>query len=207
MTAVGTYLRRVVPWPVIASTVPVLALLLAAVRHWPYVMWPLQGAAVALLAGAVAWCFDEPAAAVVDTLPRSLAWRTLTRTLGAALLLLAWTITVAWTADAYFGHALGVTLQGCCAALAVIAYATLRRRAGHSTPARSIAAALVPVLVFIALVRPFPEALPVFPYTSLGPWQHSIRLWAALGLVSVGLLVVVLSEARLPDQSNSTKPA
>ena len=192
----GAYLVRVVPWPVIASTVPVLVLLLVTVQHWPYVMWPLQGVAVALVAGAAAWCFDEPAAAVVDTLPRSLAWRTLTRLLGAVLLLVAWATAVASTADAYFGHALAVAMQGCCAALVVIVYATLRRRSGHPTPARSIATAIVPVLVFVALVRPFPNALPVFPYTSLGPWQHSNRVWAALGLISVVVLVVVLSEVR-----------
>ena len=35
-------------------------------------MWPLQGIAVGLLAGVAGFAYDEPAAAVVDTLPA--AW-------------------------------------------------------------------------------------------------------------------------------------
>ena len=80
---------RALPWPLLAATAVLLYTLLRAVEQWPYQIWPLQGLAVGLIAGVAAYAYDEPAAAVVDTLPRGLAWRTAARSLGV-LLLLGW---------------------------------------------------------------------------------------------------------------------
>jgi len=69
----------------------------------------LQGCAVGLLTGAAAWCFDEPAAAVVDTAPRSLLWRTGARADGLLFLLVWWGLTVALSHPDLFGRAADVT--------------------------------------------------------------------------------------------------
>jgi len=71
---------RALPWPLLVATAILLVGLLRVVEQWPFTMWPLQGLAVGLLAGAVAFACDEPAAAVVDTLPRGLAWQGLAAT-------------------------------------------------------------------------------------------------------------------------------
>ena len=74
------YAARAVPWVRISLAAALVALLMELVRWNPWVLWPLEGTAVGLLAGATAWCFDESAAVVVDVAPRGLAWRTAART-------------------------------------------------------------------------------------------------------------------------------
>jgi hypothetical protein len=185
---------RGVPWLVVLFGVAPVPALLQIVEQWPYTMWPLQGIAVGLAAASAAWCFDETAAAVVDTLPRSLAWRTASRLLGAAVVLGVWLASVAWTSTAYFGHAGDVAGQGVAAIAAAAAYATWRRSRGAATPALGLATALVSVASYVALARPLDSHLPVFPYLADGPWAASAVLWTAIGLAGVAALVVLLSE-------------
>lgn len=124
---------RGVPWPLVGVTALLVPGLLALVRLDPWRLWPLQGTAVGLLAAAVGWCLDESAAAVVDPAPRGLAWRTLARAAGIAVLLVAWSAGVWWARDGLFGHASAVFGQGLAAAAVGIAWVTWRRAHGEAT--------------------------------------------------------------------------
>lgn len=190
------YAARAVPWPSLALASVLVLVLMEIVRRWPYPMWPLEGCAVGLVAAAAAWCFDEPAAEVVDTVPRSLVWRTAARFSGVVLLLGVWALAVICTRDSLFGHAREVAGQGMAAALGAAAYVTWRRAAGQRTPGRPAATAIVPVAAFWALVRPLADHVPVFPYTARADWGASRALWLTAGLAAVALLGVVLADAR-----------
>jgi hypothetical protein len=187
---------RGVPWLVVLLTVAPVPALLRIVAQWPYSMWPLEGIAVGLVAGAAAWCFDETAAAVVDMLPRSLAWRTASRLLGVGVVLGVWLLAVAWTSTAYFGRVGHVAWQGVAAIAAGSAYATWRRSRGVPTPALNAATGIVCGAAFVALARPLDDALPVFPYLDSGPWAASAALWTTLAATSVAALVALLLEPR-----------
>lgn len=187
---------RGVPWALVAIGLVLVAASLRAVEEWPYRVWPLQGIAVGLLAGLAVWCFDEPAAAVVDTLPRSMAWRTAARSIGLVLLVGGWLLAVHWTSAAYFGRPGHVAWQGVAAVLVGTAWATLRRSQGIAMPGRAAATGLVSGATYLALARPFEDRLPFFPYTEGGPWTTSALVWAALAVASVTLLAVLLAEAR-----------
>jgi hypothetical protein len=194
---------RGVPWLVLLFGVAPVPALLRIVQEWPYTVWPLQGIAVGLVAAAATWCFDETAAAVVDTMPRSLAWRTASRLLGVGLVLGVWLLSVAWTSTAYFGRAGHVAWQGVAAITAAAAYATWRRSRGASTPAVGAATGLVCGASFLALARPLDDGLPVFPYLETGPWAASAVLWTVVGVVAVAVLAVLLAEpAARPDRGN-----
>ena len=185
--------RRGVPWALLGAAAAILAALLVVVAWKPFVMWPLQGIAVGLVAGVAAFAYDEPAAALVDTLPRGLAWRTAARSLGVVLLLCWWLAMVTFTRDAYFGHAVDVAWQGVAATLAVVAVTALLRRRGLASPATLVASAVVGGAAYLALARPFDEHLAVFPYTAAGAWDGSLVLWTAVALVAGGSLYLTLS--------------
>ena len=189
---------RSVPWLLVVPAMALVAVLLRIVEEWPYRMWPLQGIAVGFLAAMAVWCFDEPAAAVVDTLPRSLAWRTVARALAVLVLMSGWLFSVHWTSTAYFGKADHVAWQGVVAVLAATTYATWRRSRGDATPARPAATALVCGTAYLALARPMEDLLPFFPYTAAGPWTASAVLWAVLAAASATLLLALLAEIRTP---------
>jgi hypothetical protein len=194
---------RGVPWLVVLFGVAPVPALLRIVEEWPYTVWPLQGIAVGLAAAAAVWCFDETAAAVVDTLPRSLAWRTASRLLGVGVVLGVWLLSVAWTSAAFFGRPGHVAWQGVAAIAAGSAYATWRRSRGTPTPALGAATGLVCSAAFLALARPLHDQLPVFPYLATGPWATSAVLWAVLGVASIGALAVLLAEpAARPDRDH-----
>jgi len=186
---------RAVPWAVIALGIGLVPLPLLIVGRWPYAMWPLQGTAVGVLAATTAWCFDEPAAAVVDTLPRHLGWRTAARCAGVLLIVAGWVLTLAGTSDGYFGHTTDVAWQGAAAMLLTVAVVTWRRSHGAATPAKAVATTVVPVAMFVALVRPFEAQLPLFPYTSTGDWETSRLLWTSCAVLAVVLLVAVTSQS------------
>ncbi len=185
---------RGVPWLLIAVTGTLLTGLLQVVASWPYELWPLQGCAVGLLAGTAAWCFDEPAAAVVDSAPRSLAWRTAARSAGVLALLSAWMLAVSGARHGLFGHAAEVAWQGVAAALLASAYVTWRRSTGTPSPGRRTAAAVVPLAAFWALVRPLSDAVPLLPYTEHDDWAVSAAIWTAAAAVAAGVLSAALGD-------------
>ncbi|MEU0312929.1 hypothetical protein [Nocardioides sp. NPDC006273] len=85
MRTLSPELRAVIKATVIVGVVGVLVLvLMERVARWPWTMWPLEGITIGLLAAGTAWCFDEPAAEVVDAAPRHLTWRTGARATGVS---------------------------------------------------------------------------------------------------------------------------
>ncbi len=189
---------RGVPWPLVAVTALLVPGLLALVRLDPWTLWPLQGVAVGLLAGAAGWCLDEPAAAVVDPAPRGLAWRTLARATGITALLAAWSAGVWWARDELFDHPWTVFGQGLAATTIATAWVTWQRARGEACPGQRWALAVVPVTTAWALVRPLDRHLPVFPYTSAAPgWGTSAAGWTTVAvLAGVVLALVLMREGR-----------
>ena len=183
---------RALPWPLLAAGLALTYVLLRMVEQWPYEMWPLQGVAVGLVAGVAAYAYDEPAAAVVDTLPRGLAWRTAARSLGVLLLLGWWCLCVVVTQSAYFGHARAVAWQGLAATVAVVAVVTHLRRRGLASPATLVGTAVVGGATYLALARPFEDRLPLFPYTDGGPWSDSRTWWTGVLVATAVWLVATL---------------
>jgi hypothetical protein len=204
------YGARAVPWTRIALAAGLVVVLMELVRWDPWTLWPLQGTAVGLMAGASAWCFDETAAVVVEPAPRGLAWRTLARAPGPLLLLGIWTAVVLHAgSDTTFGHRNVIWLQGLAAALAGASYATWRRSCGEASPGLAFATAMVPTATAWALLRPLDGQLPVFPYgtTPSSGWDHSTAGWLVLGLCAVVALCAVLGEARWWSLSWRSRPA
>lgn len=194
------YAADAVPWLRITVSAALVAALMAAVNVDPWVLWPLQGTAVGLVAGAVAWCFDEPAAAVVDPCPRGLPWRTLSRSTGAAIVLAVWCGSVYHFRDSLFGHSGTVMIQGISAGLIGAAYVTWRRTGGAANPGIGFATAVVPFTTAWALVRPLSQALPIFPYSPglarFGDWGTSRAIWVIAALLALGVLAGALADAR-----------
>lgn len=188
-----TYLARAVPWRMLSAIGLILVLLLAALSLRVGRLWPLEGCALGLLAGVTAWCFDEPSAAIVDVAPRTLAWRTLARTSGVVWLIAWWLVAVGLTRTALHGHAVLVALHGVAAALVVTAIVTWRRAVRAPNPGTATAAVVTPVAVFLALGRPYPRTIPLFPYVYGGPWVRSAVWWgSAAGLAGLLLLVTLV---------------
>jgi hypothetical protein len=188
---------KAVPWVRVGLAGGLVAVLMELVRWNPWVLWPLEGTAVGLLVGAAAWCFDEPAASVVDTLPRGPAWRAAARTPALVLLLATWTVVALHAGnDVLFGHLSALLVQGFTAVSGGAALAVWSRGRGEPTPGMRIAVVVVPVSTAWALVRPLHQQLPVFPYgtSSATDWQASTTGWALVGALSA--LGVVLSLTR-----------
>jgi hypothetical protein len=193
------YVARAVPWTRVALAAALVVVLMELVRWNPWILWPLEGTAVGLLAGATAWCFDEASASVVDTSPRGLAWRTMARIPGPLLLVVTWTAVVLHAGSAStFGHGTEIWVQGVAGSSAGAAYTSWRRSCGEASPGLRFATAVVPATTAWALLRPFDRHLPIFPYatTSPGGWDHSATGWVALSIAAVVVLSVVLADAR-----------
>jgi hypothetical protein len=194
------YALRAVPWTRVAVAAGLVLVLMELVRRWPWHVWPLEGTAVGLLAGAAAWCFDEPSGSVVDSAPRSLAWRTAARGSGVLVLLACWAVAVHTARDSLFGHPWQVAAQGFAAVLAASAWCAWRRAAGETTPGLATAVAVIPLATAWSLVRPLSDAVPVFPYADgsgdFGDWGTSALLWQAIAAGAVVLLTAALADAR-----------
>ena len=188
---------RAVPWPLLAAAAVLVAAMLRVVEQWPYQTWPLQGVAVGLLAGVAGFAYDEPAADIVDTLPRGLAWRTAARSIAVAGLLAWWVAAVAATRTAYFGHEQDVALQGGAAVLGVVAASAHLRLRGRASPATMVATAAVGTAAYLSLARPAESWLALFPYTAAGAWEASRWWWSAIAVLALGVLVLSLSERRV----------
>ena len=171
---------RAVPWGTVVAACAIVPGLMAITAAWPETMWPLQGVSVGLLAAAAAWSMDERAAAVVDTLPRSLTWRTAARASCAVPLAAVW-VACLLVAGARLPDQLGVLLQqGAGALLLGIAVTTWRRARGAATPAFTTAPGILAVVAMLALVRPFPNVLALFPLWDPDEWALSAAIWWAL---------------------------
>jgi hypothetical protein len=185
------YAARAVPIPRVALAGGLVVVLLELVRWQPWTLWPLEGIAVGLLAGATAWCFDEDAAAVTDTAPRGLAWQAAARAPALLLLLAGWTAAVLHAGNgALFGHRDAVLLQGLAGMAVSAALGVLLRGRGQATPGLHIATVVLPVCTAWALVRPWSRQVPVFPYGdgSSAGWSASTTGWLAAAAVALVVL-------------------
>lgn len=194
-----THAVRAVPWRRVAVVALLVLALMHVVGRWPWTVWPLQGTAVALLAAGVGWCFDEPAADVVDVAARHLAWRTTARMTGVVALLAVWSGAVWSVRDSLFGHGFAVWVQGVAVSLIAVAWTTARRSAGRAIPGGAWGFFVVPLLTAWALLRPFDREVPVFPYAAggeYGNWRTSAAGWAVVGALALVWLAVTLSEVR-----------
>lgn len=203
------YAATAVAWRRVTPAVLLAAILLELVRRWPGPLWSLEPAAVGLVAGAAAWCFDEPAALVVDVSPRGLAWRTCARGFGVLAVLGVWSAVV-WAARAdLLDRAGAVYLQGVGAALAACAWATWRRGWGATSPGTTVAAAAVPAATVWPL-GPASERLPLFPSLVGDGWATSQLLWTVLSCAALTLLALAMVEARWwavqPPRYRSPRP-
>jgi len=193
-----TYAARALPWLRVVLAAGLVLVLMELVRWNPWVLWPLEGTAVGLLAGATAWCFDETAAVVVDTAPRGLPWRVAARSPAVLLLALAWGLAVLRAGNGVVsGHQGAILVQGLVAMAAGAAFACWGRAHGEAVPGLLFATVVVPAVTVWSLVRPFDEHLVVFPYgtTSAHGWHQSTVGWTATGTLAVLLLVAALSDA------------
>jgi len=191
------YAARAVPWPLVAAVCALAPVLMAIVAAWPESMWPLQGATIGLLAAAAAWSMDESAAAVVDSLPRSLRWRTAARATAVVPLALTWAGCILVAGDRLPPHAGVFLLQGAAALLFAVAVATWRRAGGSATPGMRLGSATVGIAAVVALVRPLPDALPLFPIWDFEAWTRSLVLWSGLAAGSAVLLAAALADRRI----------
>ncbi|MCD0448014.1 hypothetical protein LO762_02205 [Actinocorallia sp. API 0066] len=182
---------RALPVPVLGAAAPVVALLLWMLDRWPWMAWPAAGIAAALVGAAAARLFDEPAAAIVDTLPRALWWRTTAR-LGPACLLVAGWLAAASLVDLDgAGRPAFVRLQGVVTVLCAAAWTTWLRRRGRARPGSAVAAGLLLVLSSLALRNPLERFVPLYPYgPDPEPWRTAYFLWGAAGAVAAVLLVL-----------------
>jgi hypothetical protein len=188
------FAARSVPWPLVLLSCAFTAALMAMAASWPRVMWPLQGIAIGLIAGAAAWSMDETAAAVVDTLPRPLWWRTGARAVAVVPLGLVWAGCVLIPGDRLPPHRELFLLQGFAALLFAVACVTWRRARGQAGPGTQFASFVIPVAALLALARPFPERLPLFPVWPGEAWTLSLGIWSTLAGGSAALLAVAMSE-------------
>ena len=192
------YAARAVPWTRIVLAASLVVLLMELVRWNPWVLWPLQGTAVGLLAGAAAWCFDEPAAVVVDVAPRSLAWRTVARTPAVLGLAAVWWGVVAHAGSSgLFDRSGRILVEGLVALAVGAAYAGWRRAWGEPAPGLLLASTVVPATAAWALVRPLQASLPVFPYgsDSAETWAASTVGWLVLGCLALLVLAAALCDS------------
>jgi hypothetical protein len=181
---------------------------MAMVAAWPRVMWPLQGTAIGLLAGTAAWSMDERAAAVVDSLPRPLRWRTASRGLATVPLALTWSACVLLPAGRLPPHTKLFLVQGLAALLFAVALVTMRRAHGHAEPGARFAALVIPATALFALARPIPQRLPLFPIWPSERWELSLALWSTLALASAGALVagVILPRCNASSHTRASLP-
>ena len=194
---------RGVPWSLIAAAALLIPGLLAFVRYDPWTLWPLQGTAVGLLAGAVGWCLDEPAAAVVDT-ASARAWPGEHSPAPPASPF----CSVTWSAGVWRarpgplrppvgGLRPGPRGSGDRDHLGDVAAGRWRSVPGPGAGRSSV----VPATTAWALVKPLEKQVPVFPYAfggEYGDWAVSAAGWTIIGLLACALLALILTREGRP---------
>ena len=70
--------------------------------------------------------------------------------------------------------------------LCAVAFVTWRRAHGEAAPGARVAAGAIAVATALALLRPLPERLPLFPVWAYEEWGLSLAIWSALGAVVGG---------------------
>lgn len=152
--------------------------------RWPGTMWLAAGIAAGLLGAGTSRLFDEPAAGLVDTLPRPLWWRTLARLVPAGVLAAGWLVGIAATDLGPTGQAGLLGLFGLGAIAATAAICTELRRRGRPAPGATVGSGTFLVLTYLALRNPLSSLLPLFPLVDDPEVAASRRIWTAVLLGS-----------------------
>ena len=182
------YSVRVLPVPTLLAGALGAATLLGLVHLRPAQLLQAAGLAVAAVGATASRLFDEPAAALVDTLPRPLRWRTVARLLPTGLLALLWVIGASVVDTQGVGRPDVLRLQGVGTILAAAAVTTVLRRRGQPVPGLAVASTILLVTTFLVLLNPFDRFLPFFPYGPSGDWAASRWLWAVIVAVAAAAL-------------------
>ncbi|MGD9571157.1 MAG: hypothetical protein AB7V62_04655 [Thermoleophilia bacterium] len=190
-----------VPWGLVAAGCLVAGVLLAVAAAEPSALWPLQGTAAGVLAACAAWSADERAAAVTDALPRPLWWRTAARAAATVPLAVVWAAAVLIVGDRLPDHTELLVRQGLVALVCGLALATWARSRGVPEPGRVLGPVLVVVVAALALARPVPDRLPLFPIWPGEPWALSGTLWWSV----LGAACLVLASAIVPGVRRSPR--
>lgn len=181
----GWYARRAVAW------LPLLVLtsagaLLGVVQVGRSDGWEPLAYALFGLVPAAACLADEPAAAVVDSGPSTLRWRTASRAYALLIPASAHLGLSVWVAGRPGAPAALLIADGWILILLAFAATVMLRRAGHDTPSRIVAPAAVLVLTADLMLRSeLPAALGLLNVESHAP---GLRLAA---LAAVVLLLVL----------------
>lgn len=192
------YAVRALPWSRLVLACGLLVLLVEVVREWPGQTWALLGTAIGVLAGAAAWAFDEPAARVVDVVPRSLVWRTAARLLDPVLLLGVWAVALVRARPSLGGLGPELFVAGASGVVCGIAWTTWRRSGGEASPGTRFATLVIPVATAWALAQPLGKQVPVFPSLWASPekWSASTAGWSAAAAVALVVIALALGDAR-----------
>jgi hypothetical protein len=188
------YTVRTTPWTMLVVGCGVVAGLVTIVAHRPGSMWPLQGTAVGVIAGVVAWSMDERTAPIVDTLPRPHWWRTVARALVVVPALLGlWVACLAAFRDRLPDHFGLFVVHGVVATVLALAVTVWRRSRGAAEPGAAFATYVIPAATALALIRPVARWLPVFPIWETERWALSWALWLTVGGLAAVMLVSTLA--------------
>jgi hypothetical protein len=141
---------------------------------------------------------DERCAAIIDTLPRPLWWRTAGRALIAVPVTLAlWAVSLGWAGTRLPDHRGVFLLQGLAAGVAALAVTARQRANGVAEPGTAFASVAVPVAAMLALARPWERVVPVFPVWPYEDWSRTRVGWlAVLAAGAVVLASTFVREAR-----------
>lgn len=182
------------PWRRVLGLCIVAAGLMTTVASRPGTLWPLQGLTVALIAAGTAWCVDEQSAALVDTLPRTLRWRTTARALAACPLVITWVLCILiWGADLP-PHPAVLILQGIAAMATAVAYGAWRRAHGNAAPGGGFAVAAVTASVAATLAPLGHAESALFPAWTVGDWRTCGVIWTTMLSGSTLLLCITLRD-------------
>jgi hypothetical protein len=188
------YAVRATPLLTLLVCCGVVAVLMLQVATWPSIAWPLQGGAVGVIGGVVAMAMDERSAAVVDTLPRGLWWRTTARAAATIpLVLTVWILCLTLWRGRLPPHLGLFALEGAAAAVLALAVTTWNRATGAAEPGVRYAAVTIPGAVALALLRPWPDRLVLFPIWPGDNWALSRLIWTGASLASIAILILALS--------------
>ena len=172
-------------------------------RAVPWGLVALGCTLVPALIAVAAWSMDERAAAVVDTLPRPLWWRTAARAAACVPLAVVWIACVALAGDRLPDHRGLFVLQGVTAMVVAVAFVTWRRSRGSATPGARIAPGAAALVTMLALVRPAPEYLVLFPIWPWERWGLSAAIWSALLAGGAVLLAASLRAGSRPTPTGA----
>ncbi|MEO6144228.1 MAG: hypothetical protein ABIP19_09640 [Dermatophilaceae bacterium] len=189
-------LLTALPWRPVATASGAAVCLLSIVAVWPESGFAAVGIKLALvcLAAAAAFVLDEPAAAAVDSAPRTLRARTVIRlagvsipaTIGASGLFMIGARLGSSTSSALRGQfpygGLLLQLVGCLL-LGVAASAFTRRF--MPVPGDLVSGVVAGVLTTLVIYNPFARWVDVFPLSLQDRWSRAVILWIIVCLICV----------------------